>query len=46
VTRGGEVRQWVREFKDGRRNAHDEDRSCRASGVNDGLVEKVQQENS
>ncbi|GBM64733.1 hypothetical protein AVEN_129104-1 [Araneus ventricosus] len=35
------VRKWVRQFNDGRTNAHDEARSEGPSVVNDGLVSKV-----
>ncbi|GBN43428.1 hypothetical protein AVEN_14349-1 [Araneus ventricosus] len=37
----GMVRKWVRHFKDGRTNVHDEARSGRSSVVNDGSVPKV-----
>lgn len=37
----GVVRQWVRFFKNGRTNVHDEDRSGRPSVVNDELVNRV-----
>ncbi|GBM69166.1 hypothetical protein AVEN_91750-1 [Araneus ventricosus] len=41
VMTDGMVRKWVRQFNDGRTNVHDEARSGRPSGVNDGLVAKV-----
>ncbi|GBN08951.1 hypothetical protein AVEN_87341-1 [Araneus ventricosus] len=41
VMTDGMVRKWVRQFKDGRTNVHDEARSGRPSVVNDGLVAKV-----
>ncbi|KAL4710086.1 hypothetical protein ACJJTC_016488 [Scirpophaga incertulas] len=37
----GMVRKWVRAFKDGRTNVHDEQRSGRPSVVNEDLVQKV-----
>ena len=37
----GMVRKWVRTFKDGRTNVHDEKRSGRPSVVNESLVQKV-----
>jgi len=37
----GMVRKWVRMFKEGRENVHDEARSGRPSVVNDDLVSKV-----
>jgi len=37
----GMVRKWVRMFKEGRENVHDEARSGRPSLVNDDLVRKV-----
>ncbi|KAL4714916.1 hypothetical protein ACJJTC_014287 [Scirpophaga incertulas] len=37
----GMVRKWVRAFKDGRTNVHDEERSGRPSVVNEDLVQKV-----
>ncbi|GBM22178.1 Histone-lysine N-methyltransferase SETMAR [Araneus ventricosus] len=37
----GMVRQWVRQFNDGRTKVHDESQSGRPSVVNDGLVAKV-----
>ncbi|GBN33015.1 hypothetical protein AVEN_101090-2 [Araneus ventricosus] len=41
VMTDGMVRQWVREFNDGRTNVLDEARSGRPSVVKDGLVAKV-----
>ncbi|GBN89067.1 hypothetical protein AVEN_72357-1 [Araneus ventricosus] len=41
VMTDGMVRKWVRQFKYGRTNVHDEARSGRPSVVNDGLVAKV-----
>lgn len=35
------VRKWVRAFKDGRTNIHDEERSCRASVIAKDLVQNV-----
>ena len=35
------VIKWVRAFKDGRTNVHDEERSGRPSVVNEDLVQKV-----
>jgi transposase len=35
------VRQWVRRFKDGQANVHDEDHGGRPPAMNDDLVEKV-----
>ena len=37
----GMVRKWVRAFKDGRTNLHDEERSGRLLVVNEDLVQKV-----
>ena len=37
----GMVRKWVRAFKDGRTNVHDEKRSERPSVVNEVLVQTV-----
>jgi histone-lysine N-methyltransferase SETMAR len=37
----GMVRKWVRQFKEGRENVHDEARSSRPSVVNDDLVRAV-----
>ena len=37
----GMIREWVRMFKEGRENVHDEARSGRPSLVNDDLVRKV-----
>lgn len=37
----GVVREWVRSFKNGRKNVHDEERSGRPSVVSDELVEKI-----
>ena len=37
----GMLRKWVRAFKDGRTNVHDEERSGRPSVVNEDLVQKV-----
>jgi len=37
----GMVRKWIRMFKEGRQNVHDEARSGRPSLVNDDLVHKV-----
>ncbi|GFQ96234.1 HTH_48 domain-containing protein [Trichonephila clavata] len=37
----GMVRKWVRAFKDGRTNVHDEERSGRPLVVNEDLVQKV-----
>jgi len=39
--RDGMVRKWVRMFKEGRENVHDEARSGRPSLVNDDLAHKV-----
>lgn len=39
----GMVRKWVRSFKDGRSNVHDEERSGRPSVITDDLVGKVDQ---
>ena len=39
----GMVRKWVRMFKEGRENVHDEARSGRPSLVNDDLVRKVKE---
>ncbi|GBN32786.1 hypothetical protein AVEN_90341-1 [Araneus ventricosus] len=41
VMTDGMVRNWVRQFNDGRTNVHDEARSGRPSVVNGGLVAKV-----
>lgn len=38
----GKVRQWVREFKNGRQNVHDEERSGRPSVITDDLVAAVE----
>ncbi|GFX67159.1 HTH_48 domain-containing protein [Trichonephila clavipes] len=35
------VRKWVRAFKDGRTNIHDEERSGRPSAITDELIQKV-----
>ncbi|GBL86595.1 hypothetical protein AVEN_194845-1 [Araneus ventricosus] len=45
VMTDGIVRNWVRQFNDGRTNVHDEARSGRSSVVNDGLVAKVNEKN-
>ncbi|GFS61713.1 HTH_48 domain-containing protein [Trichonephila clavipes] len=37
----GMVRKWVRAFKDGRANIHDEERSGRPSVITDELIQKV-----
>uniref|UniRef100_A0A1B6GKI0 Mos1 transposase HTH domain-containing protein n=1 Tax=Cuerna arida TaxID=1464854 RepID=A0A1B6GKI0_9HEMI len=37
----GMVRKWVRAFKDGRTNVHDEERSGRPSVITDDLIQKV-----
>ncbi|GFT18054.1 HTH_48 domain-containing protein [Trichonephila clavipes] len=37
----GMVRKWVRVFKDGRTNIHDEERSGRPSVITDELIQKV-----
>ncbi|GFV93808.1 HTH_48 domain-containing protein [Trichonephila clavipes] len=37
----GMVRKWVRAFKDGRTNIHDEERSGRSSVISDELIQKV-----
>ena len=37
----GMVREWVRAFKDGRKNVHDEERSGRLSVISDDLLQKV-----
>lgn len=37
----GMVRKWVRAFKDGRTNVHDEERSGRPSVINEDFVQKV-----
>ncbi|GBN00672.1 hypothetical protein AVEN_201173-1 [Araneus ventricosus] len=37
----GRVRKWVRTFKDGRTNGHDEERSGRPSVITEDLVQKV-----
>lgn len=37
----GMVRKWVRAFKDGRTNIHDEERSGRPSVITDELIQKV-----
>ncbi|GBO20996.1 hypothetical protein AVEN_90863-1 [Araneus ventricosus] len=37
----GMVRKWVRAYKDGRTNVHDEERSGRPSVINEDLVQKV-----
>ncbi|KAL4704839.1 hypothetical protein ACJJTC_001314 [Scirpophaga incertulas] len=42
----GMVRKWVRAFKDGRTNVHDEERSGRPSVVNEDLVQKVDEKSS
>ena len=34
----GMVRKWVRSFKDGRKNVHDEERSGRPSVISDNLL--------
>jgi len=39
----GMVRKWVRMFKEGRENVHDEARGGRPSFVNDDLVRKVKE---
>lgn len=39
----GMVRKWVRAFKDGRSNVHDEERSGRPSVITEDLVQKVDQ---
>ncbi|GFX88850.1 hypothetical protein TNCV_2575571 [Trichonephila clavipes] len=36
------VRKWVRKFKDGRTNAHDEERSGRPSVITDDLMQEVE----
>lgn len=41
IMTGGMVRRWVRAFKDGRTNVHDEERSGRASVITEDLVQKV-----
>ncbi|KAL0268851.1 UNVERIFIED_CONTAM: hypothetical protein PYX00_010659 [Menopon gallinae] len=41
VMSDGKVRQWCREFKEGRSNVHDEQRSGRRSVRTDDLVERV-----
>jgi len=41
ATSDGMVRKWVRLFKEGRENLHNEARSGRPSLVNDDLVRKV-----
>ena len=35
------VRKWVRAFKDGQKNFHDEERSGRPSVISDDLLQKV-----
>lgn len=37
----GKVRQWCREFREGRSNVHDDERSGRPSVQTDDLVERV-----
>ncbi|GFX84979.1 HTH_48 domain-containing protein [Trichonephila clavipes] len=37
----GMVRKWVRAFKDGRTNVHDEERSGRPSVITHELIQKV-----
>ncbi|GBM43605.1 hypothetical protein AVEN_210547-1 [Araneus ventricosus] len=37
----GMVRKWVRAFKDGRTNVHDEERRGRSSVITEDLVPKV-----
>ena len=37
------VRKWVRAFKDGRKNVHDEERSGRPSVISDDLLQKVEE---
>ncbi|GFW71246.1 HTH_48 domain-containing protein [Trichonephila clavipes] len=37
----GMVRKWVRAFKDGRTNIHDEERRGRPSVITDELIQKV-----
>lgn len=39
----GMVRKWIRAFKDGRTNVHDEERSGRPSVISEDLVQKVDQ---
>ncbi|GBL66663.1 hypothetical protein AVEN_11627-1 [Araneus ventricosus] len=39
--REGMVRKWVRAFKDGRTNVHDEESSGRHSVINEDLMQKV-----
>ncbi|GFX55028.1 mariner Mos1 transposase [Trichonephila clavipes] len=39
------VRKWVRKFKDGRTNIHDEERSGRPSVITDGLMQVVETKN-
>lgn len=38
----GKVQKWVREFKNGRTNVHDEERSGRPSVITDDLVAAVE----
>jgi transposase len=37
------VRRWARQFKEGRENVHDEQRSGRPSMANDGLVRAAEE---
>ena len=37
----GMVRKWVRVFKDGRKNVHDEERSGQSSVFSDNFLQKV-----
>ncbi|GBN25172.1 hypothetical protein AVEN_253121-1, partial [Araneus ventricosus] len=41
MLREGMVRKWVRAFKDGHTNAHDEERSGRLSDITEDLLRKV-----
>jgi len=41
IMNGGMVWKWVRAFKDGRTNIHDEEQSGRPSVVTDDLIKKV-----
>ena len=41
ITSNGTVRKWVRAFKDGQKNVHDEERSGQPSMIRDDLLQKV-----
>jgi len=41
IMNDGMVRKWVRAFKDGRTNIHDEERNMQPSVIIDDLIQKV-----